>query len=191
MQARVVHRIHHVGLPGLQRRHLWPRGVACFRRIARGSVHAVHAAKAATAAPVYDGPFECSPEVCVNTIMAPVSIGELADKITILEIKSDRITDPHKRDNVRVELDGLTPLWERLVASHPDIAALKVQLRAVNERMWDVQDSLRDKEARQQFDAAFVQLARAVGSHNGERVGLKNDINRLAGSQFVEEKQYK
>lgn len=144
-----------------------------------------------TAAPVYDGRFEIQSEVCVNTIMAPVSIGELADKITILEIKSDRIADPHKRDNVRVELEGLLPLWEGLVASHPDIAALKARLRTVNERMWDVQDSLRDKEARQVFDDAFVQLARAVGSHNGDRIGLKNDINRLAGSRFVEEKQYK
>lgn len=123
--------------------------------------------------------------------MAPVSIGELADKITILEIKSDRITDPGKRDNVRIELDGLTPLWEAQVASHPDIAALKAELRTVNERMWDVQDGLRDREAQQLFDATFVDLARAVSRHNGDRVGLKNAINRLAGSQFVEEKQYK
>ncbi|WP_101927484.1 MULTISPECIES: DUF6165 family protein [Luteimonas] len=127
----------------------------------------------------------------MGTIMAPVSIGELADKITILEIKSERIADAAKRDNVRVELDGLTPLWRPLADAHPDIAALKVRLKAVNERMWDVQDALRAREAAQTFDETFVQLARDVSRHNGERVGLKNDINRLAGSQFVEEKQYK
>lgn len=123
--------------------------------------------------------------------MAPVSIGELADKITILEIKSERISDPQKQHNIHTELDGLTPLWDTLAGAHAAITPLKIKLKQVNERMWDVQDSLRACEAAQTFDAAFVQLARDVSRHNGERVGLKNDINRLAGSQFIEEKQYK
>ncbi len=127
----------------------------------------------------------------MNSIMVPVSIGELADKITILEIKAERITAGDKRDNVRVELQGLLPLWEPLAAASPALAELKASLRQVNERMWDVQDALRAKEAAQDFGAEFIELARAVAARNGERVGFKNEINRLAGSQFVEEKQYR
>lgn len=129
--------------------------------------------------------------VSVNSILVPVAVGELLDKITILEIKNDRIDDADKRRNVRVELDGLWPLWEGLRAQHPEMDGLKQQLRAVNERMWDVQDALRAKEAAQTFDTEFITLARAVATTNGERVGLKNAINRVAGSRFVEEKQYR
>lgn len=126
----------------------------------------------------------------MSTILVPVSIGELADKITILEIKSERIADPQKLRNVRTELDGLLPLWAPLAEAKPEMAALKVSLREANARMWDVQDALRDKEAAQQFDADFVALARAVARHNGDRVELKNRINVLGGSRFYEEKQY-
>ncbi|KAF1705693.1 DUF6165 family protein [Pseudoxanthomonas suwonensis] len=127
----------------------------------------------------------------MNTIMVPVSVGELVDKITILEIKAERIADPDKRANVVRELEGLLPLWERTGAGSPELDALKLKLRDVNERMWDVQDALRAKEAAQDFGAEFIELARAVATRNGERVGYKNDINRLAGSQFIEEKQYR
>ena len=126
----------------------------------------------------------------MNTIMVPVSVGELIDKITILEIKAERITAPDKRQNVRVELEGLLPLWESLSAGSAELAGLKAQLRAVNERMWDVQDALRAKEAAQTFDDEFITLARAVAQRNGERIAVKNTINRLAGSRFIEEKQY-
>lgn len=127
----------------------------------------------------------------MNSILVPVAVGELLDKITILEIKNDRIDDAGKRGNVRTELAGLWPLWEGLRGQHPDMEALKQQLRAVNERMWDIQDALRAKEAAQTFDAQFIALARAVATANGERVGLKNRINHAAGSRFVEEKQYR
>nr|WP_255692600.1 DUF6165 family protein [Luteimonas sp. XNQY3] len=123
--------------------------------------------------------------------MAPVSIGELADKITILEIKAERIGDAQKLVNVRTELDGLLPLWAPLADKQPEMAELKTALRDANTRMWDVQDALRAKEAAQDFGAEFVELARAVARHNGDRVEVKNRINRLAGSRFVEEKQYR
>jgi len=126
----------------------------------------------------------------VDAILTPVSIGELIDKITILEIKAERIADPAKLTNVRAELDGLLPLWEDQHQAQPDLGALKDQLKAINERMWDIQDQLRDKEAAQVFDEAFVKLARGVYQTNGERVQVKNEINRLAGSHLVEEKQY-
>jgi hypothetical protein len=127
----------------------------------------------------------------MNTIMVPVSVGELIDKITILEIKAERISQDDRRRNVVVELEGLLPLWRELAAQAPELHDLKAGLRAVNERMWDVQDALRAKEAAQDFGAEFIELARAVAARNGERIGIKNEINRLAGSQFVEEKQYR
>lgn len=126
----------------------------------------------------------------MNTILIPVSIGELADKLTILEIKAERIEDAGKRAHVQVELEGLRALWSPLEGAQEELAPLKRDLRAINERMWDVQDALRAKEAAQAFDGEFVTLARAVAQRNGERIAVKNTINRLAGSRFIEEKQY-
>lgn len=126
----------------------------------------------------------------MHAILTPVSIGELIDKITILEIKAERIGDATKLANVRTELGGLLPLFAKQQASQPALDPLKQSLKAINERMWDIQDQLRDKEAAQQFDDAFVQLARGVYQTNGERVQVKNEINRVAGSALVEEKQY-
>ena len=126
----------------------------------------------------------------VDAILTPVSIGELIDKITILEIKAERITDAAKLDNVRTELDGLWPLWLQQQSARPELAALKQQLKAINERMWDIQDQLRAKETAQDFGEAFIALARGVYGTNGERVAVKNEINRIAGSALVEEKQY-
>jgi len=126
----------------------------------------------------------------VEAILTPVSIGELVDKITILEIKAARIADAIKLANVQAELQGLLPIWERLQQSQPALPGLKLQLRQINEQMWDIQDALRAKEAAQDFDDEFIQLARGVYRTNGERVEVKNSINRLAGSTLVEEKQY-
>lgn len=126
----------------------------------------------------------------MNTILIPVSIGELADKLSILEIKAARIDDAGKRAHVQVEREGLRTLWDAQVAAQAELADMKEQLRAINERMWDVQDALRAKEAAQVFDADFIALARSVARHNGERIQVKNAINRLAGSRFIEEKQY-
>ncbi|MGE6333193.1 DUF6165 family protein [Stenotrophomonas sp. NPDC077659] len=132
----------------------------------------------------------CQKEPCVDAILTPVSIGELIDKITILEIKAERIDDAAKLANVRTELDGLLPLLQQQLQAQPALGALRTQLKAINERMWDIQDQLRDKEAAQVFDDAFIQLARGVYGTNGERIVVKNEINRVAGSALVEEKQY-
>ena len=126
----------------------------------------------------------------MDTILTPVSIGELIDKITILEIKAERITDASKLANVRAELDGLLPLQQQQLQAQAALGPLKDELKTVNERMWDIQDRLRDKEAMQAFDADFIALARGVYQTNGVRVQIKNRINQLAGSVLVEEKQY-
>lgn len=127
----------------------------------------------------------------MNTIQIPVSIGELADKLSILAIKAERIDDAGKRAHVQVEKEGLEALWAPLVAQQAELSSLMGELRAINERMWDVQDALRAKEAAQAFDADFIELARSVARHNGDRIQVKNTINRLAGSRFIEEKQYR
>lgn len=126
----------------------------------------------------------------MNTILIPVSIGELADKLSILEIKAQRIDDSTKRAHVQIEQAGLQSLWNERVARQPGLAPMKDELRRVNELMWDVQDALRAKEAGKSFDADFIELARAVALHNGQRILIKNEINRQAGSLFIEEKQY-
>lgn len=126
----------------------------------------------------------------MSTILTPVSIGELIDKITILEIKAERIDDAAKLANVRAELDGLLPLLATQLEMAPQLTALKAELKAINERMWDIQDRLREHEAAGTFEEDFIQLARGVYQTNGQRVAVKNRINQLAGSALVEEKQY-
>ncbi len=126
----------------------------------------------------------------VGSILMPMSIGELLDKITILEIKSERIADDDKRRNVETELHGLTAIWDGLRGRYPGVEELKQGLKAANEAMWDVQESLREREAAKNFDDEFIRLACAVGRENAVRVGIKNDINRLVGSSFIDEKEY-
>lgn len=123
-------------------------------------------------------------------VHTPVSVGELADKLTILQIKSERIADAAKLKNINTELATLQPLWDDVLRGDASLDVLRVELKRINERMWDVQDALRAKESTQTFDAEFIQLARDVGRHNGDRVQVKNEINRLSGSSIQEVKQY-
>ncbi len=126
----------------------------------------------------------------MSTISVPVSYGELIDKITILEIKSERIKDPAKRVNVRVELDLLNETWAGAAASRTDIAVERGGLRAVNEALWDIEDRIRVKEKAKAFDDEFVELARSVYIRNDERAAIKRAINDKLGSTLVEEKSY-
>ena len=127
-----------------------------------------------------------SPEISV-----PVSPGELIDKITILRIKSTRITDPQKVANVRTELEALLSTWKNHPYSHEDIAAEEKALQTVNERLWVIEDDIRDKERARAFDAEFIRLARAVYVENDERAAIKRRINVKLGSSIVEEKSYR
>jgi hypothetical protein len=123
-------------------------------------------------------------------LLVPISPGELIDKITILEIKSQRITDPAKLANVRTELAMLKETWSASAWSAIDIGAEWTGLRDVNAQLWDIEDRIRDKERDSQFDAAFIELARAVYVTNDERAALKRRINTRLGSALVEEKSY-
>ena len=122
-------------------------------------------------------------------ILAPISVGELIDKITILRIKSRRIADPAKLTNVARELARL----EALQAGLPDAAdflSLIDQLEAVNTALWDIEELKRAHEREGRFDDAFIDLARQVYLKNDHRAALKKALNARAGSAIVEEKSY-
>ena len=125
-----------------------------------------------------------------NELLVPVSYGELLDKIAILQIKSERMSDPAKLANVRNELSALEKTWMAHPAAGNDVAKLRADLKAVNERLWVIEDDIRIKEKAQAFDAEFVRLARAVYFENDERARIKKDINLALGSAYVEEKSY-
>ena len=126
----------------------------------------------------------------MSEILVPVSFGELLDKIAILQIKSERMSDAAKLANVRNELAALETTWAAHPAAAQDIDALRADLKAVNERLWVIEDDIRLKEKAQAFDDEFVRLARAVYFENDTRAKVKKDINLALGSAYVEEKSY-
>ena len=123
-------------------------------------------------------------------LRVPVSVGELLDKITILQIKLAHISDAAKRGNIQNELDALLPL----VASDPfttdHMQGLMAELKAVNEALWKIEDDIREKEAAKNFNAEFISLARSVYITNDKRAEIKKQINLATGSDLVEEKSY-
>ena len=119
----------------------------------------------------------------------PISPGELLDKLTILEIKAERIHQARKQKNVLHELESLRRVWAAAHAG-PDVGPLVQQLKAVNESLWDIEDAIRLKEAAQEFDAQFVELARSVYRTNDRRAALKRALNEALGSDLIEEKSY-
>ena len=124
----------------------------------------------------------------MKDLLVPISPGELLDKITILRIKSARMTDETKLRNVRVELDALEQTWRESGAAVPAVAADEAALQKVNEELWDIEDRIRDKERAGEFDAVFIELARSVYVTNDERARFKKNINMTLGSRLVEEK---
>lgn len=123
-------------------------------------------------------------------ISVPVSPGELLDKITILEIKAERITDEAKLRNVKVELALLIQTWGQSSVDHDAVSPLRQTLKEINQALWDIEDRIRVKEAKKEFDQEFVDLARSVYVQNDQRAAAKKEINVLLGSQIVEEKSY-
>ncbi|CAO3439643.1 hypothetical protein [Azospirillum doebereinerae] len=123
-------------------------------------------------------------------ILVPVSWGELLDKITILEIKSERIADPAKRANVGREFAALQRVVTDAGAPPDGVQPLTDALRAVNEALWDIEDNIRDCERQKDFGPRFVELARSVYHQNDRRAALKRELNDLLGSDLVEEKSY-
>ena len=124
------------------------------------------------------------------SIMAPISAGELVDKITILRNKAERIGDPAKEANVRKELAMLEAIAGGALPKTPEMERLTAELSQVNIALWDIEDGKRDCERRGDFGAGFVALARAVYVENDRRAAIKRAINEAAGSDIVEEKSY-
>lgn len=123
-------------------------------------------------------------------ITIPVSIGDLVDRITILEIKIQKITDPQKVDHVLYEWHKLITTLEKNVTITPTLKQLKRELLHTNEQLWDIEDAIRLKESKKEFDKQFIELARNVYYTNDFRTALRRKINQLTGSIIIDEKQY-
>lgn len=126
----------------------------------------------------------------MNEIRVPISPGELLDKITILQIKSERIGDSAKVANVRTELALLEKVWDEAVEADDEIAVLTAELKAINEKLWEIEDDIRDEERNKRFGERFIELARAVYVTNDERAEAKKKVNLHLNSTIVEEKSY-
>ena len=123
-------------------------------------------------------------------IFVEIAPGELIDKITILEIKSERIADPGKLKNVCVELDVLEKARDEAIQASPELDELTAQLKASNETLWDIEDEIRGCERNKFFGPRFIELARSVYRSNDRRAAVKRQINVLLGSRLIEEKSY-
>lgn len=124
------------------------------------------------------------------TIKVDVSVGEFLDKVTILEIKSERIKDPAKLENVNKELNLMKGIWSDSEFAKVDISDEMGRLKAINEKLWKIEDDIRDKERQRTFDEGFIELARAVYYENDVRADIKKELNLKLGSDLVEEKSY-
>jgi len=125
----------------------------------------------------------------LSTPCVPISWGELLDKITILQIKRERIDDPTARANVARELETLWQLGGEALSGE-EVAAPFAELKTVNEALWEIEDAIRQEEARGLFGPEFIRLARAVYHQNDLRAALKRELNRALRSELVEEKSY-
>ena len=126
----------------------------------------------------------------MNDILIPISPGELLDKITILQIKAERIIDPAKVANVKTELEMLGKVWSESVEPDDVIEALSAELKSINEKLWEIEDDIRDEERNRRFGERFIELARAVYVTNDKRADAKKRVNLHLNSSIVEEKSY-
>ena len=124
------------------------------------------------------------------SIKVELSVGELLDKISILQIKAERIVDRSKLENINKELDVLMSLWKDSAYSNNNLESETNELKAINEELWAIEDKIRDKERNRVFDKGFIELARAVYITNDKRADIKRIINSKTGSELIEEKSY-
>ena len=125
-----------------------------------------------------------------GSILIEVGAGELIDKITILKIKAERMTDPNKLHNVKHELDVLSRACAQNLLPSKELEQLEGELRKVNEALWVIEDDIRACEAQKDFGPKFIELARSVYIQNDKRAAIKKSINELSGSSIIEEKSY-
>lgn len=125
-----------------------------------------------------------------DKIEVEVSAGELLDKISILEIKHERIEEEEKLRNVREELECLMKVREKSIPDNKDIDEIFLQLKSTNELLWEIEDKIRECEKMKDFGTEFIKLARCVYLHNDRRCQLKKELNIKLGSRLIEEKSY-
>ncbi len=125
------------------------------------------------------------------SIRVEIPVGDFLDKLTILEIKAERIRDPDKLTNIHRELDVLRETWKASPYFGQDITTEYTELKTVNERLWDIEDDIRDEERTRSFGERFIELARAVYLTNDRRAEIKRLLNLKLGSTLVEEKSYR
>ncbi|WP_345793221.1 DUF6165 family protein [Thauera sp. JM12B12] len=125
-----------------------------------------------------------------GSLLIEVGAGEVIDKITILKIKAERMTDPAKLKNVNHELAVLSAACAQNLAATPELARLETELQSVNEALWVIEDDIRACEAARDFGPKFIELARSVYIQNDKRAAIKKQINAHCGSSIVEEKSY-
>ena len=126
----------------------------------------------------------------LRPIEVEISPGELFDKITILQIKHERITDSDRRRKVRLELQTLIAARDRCVHEAPGLSELVIELRALNERLWELEDAIRACERDQKFGQRFIALARSIYQSNDRRAAQKRRIDELLDARLKEEKSY-
>ena len=125
-----------------------------------------------------------------DNLVIPISPGELIDKITILEIKRESIVNKEKLSNINLEYKVLLDTLENKIIASNEIDSLRIKLKTINKRLWDIEDQLRDLERSKTFNEDFIKLARSVYFTNDERSEIKKSINKLLNSEIVEEKSY-
>ena len=123
-------------------------------------------------------------------LLIEISAGELIDKLTILEIKMSRIAEQEKIINVQTEYESLKSIWSTQIQSSDQIEFLTSKLKLINEKLWQIEDDIRQCERESNFGQKFIKLARNVYKCNDQRASLKKQINKSLGSRLVEEKSY-
>ena len=130
------------------------------------------------------------PKTLKGTVEVEISAGELVDKLTILQIKAERISDPDKLANVRIALRHFSDTRDEALSQSDELARLEESLKAFNEKLWDIEDEIRNCEAAKDFGPRFIELARSVYQTNDMRAALKKQIDELFGSTITDEKSY-
>ncbi len=130
------------------------------------------------------------PQTLKGTVKVEISAGDLIDKLTILQIKAERISDPDKLANVRIALRHFSDTRDEALSQSDELARLEESLKAFNEKLWDIEDEIRNCEAAKDFGPRFIELARSVYQTNDRRATVKKQIDELFGSTITDEKSY-
>ena len=126
----------------------------------------------------------------METALIPISWGELFDKLTILKIKLENLQDKNALKNVKIEYDQLYIIYKKNFLENEKAKFFIINLKKINEKLWDIEEEIREKERNKTFDEEFIKLAREVYITNDQRSQIKRNINETFDSKIIEEKSY-